>query len=343
MGSAGQNGYHDTAIAKGPGVVIGRSGASYGQAHFCWDDYWPHNTALYVTDFQGNDPKYVFYFLKGFDFRSHNSGGAQQSLNRNFIAPLPVSLPPLPEQQAIAKVLDDADALIDALEAVIAKKRDVKLGAVQEWMSGQRRLPGFRGEWVRHSLRQLGSFAKGAGVKKDQANSGDLPCVRYGELYTHHSDVIRGFNSHISREVAAIAFPLRCGDVLFAGSGETREEIGKCAAFVDDVEAYAGGDIVVLRPSIADPTFLGYLLNTPPVQSQKASKGQGDAVVHISAAALAAVEVDLPPTTHEQRAITAVLLDMDAEIAALEGKLAKARAVKKGMMQVLLTGEARLV
>ena len=63
MGSAGQNGFHDTALAKGSGIVIGRSGASFGQVHFCASDYWPHNTGLYVTDFKGNDPRFAFYLL----------------------------------------------------------------------------------------------------------------------------------------------------------------------------------------------------------------------------------------------------------------------------------------
>ena len=69
MGSAGMNGCHDTAKAKGPGVVVGRSGASFGQVHFCPVDYWPHNTALYVTDFHGNDERFAYYFLKSLDYR----------------------------------------------------------------------------------------------------------------------------------------------------------------------------------------------------------------------------------------------------------------------------------
>jgi type I restriction enzyme S subunit len=81
MGSAGQNGFHDTARAKGPGIVIGRSGASFGQVHFSEDDFWPHNTGLYVTDFKGNDPRFAFYFLKAIDFDRYNSGSAQPSLN----------------------------------------------------------------------------------------------------------------------------------------------------------------------------------------------------------------------------------------------------------------------
>ncbi len=113
LGSAGQNGFHDTALAKGPGVVIGRSGASFGQVHYSPQDFWPHNTALYVTDFNGNDPRFAFYFLKAIDFSRYNSGSAQQSLNRNFIYPISILLPPLPAQRAIAGVLGSLDDKIE--------------------------------------------------------------------------------------------------------------------------------------------------------------------------------------------------------------------------------------
>ena len=113
MGSAGQNGFHDTARAKGPGIVIGRSGASFGQVHYSEDDFWPHNTGLYVTDFNGNDPRFAVYFLKAIDFDRYNSGSAQPSLNRNFIYPIPVCVPKPKEQRAIAHVLGTLDDLIE--------------------------------------------------------------------------------------------------------------------------------------------------------------------------------------------------------------------------------------
>lgn len=181
-----------------------------------------------------------------------------------------------------------------------------------------------------------------SGVKKDESLSGDLPCIRYGEIYTRHNDWIKTFQSWISPEVAATAVRLKRGDILFAGSGETKEEIGKCVAFVAEHDAYAGGDIVILRPTDADPLFLGYYLNTEPVCRQKASRGQGDAVVHIGAAALATIDVRLP-RLHEQTAIATILSDMDAELAELQSRLAKARQIKQGMMQELLTGRIRLL
>jgi type I restriction enzyme S subunit len=209
-------------------------------------------------------------------------------------------------------------------------------------LSGKKRLPGFSGKWEARRLGDLGPLLKGRGVTRAESGSGTLACIRYGELYTHHNYYVKAIHSWISREVAATATRLQSGDILFAGSGETKDDIGKCAAFVDDVEAYAGGDIIILRNKHADGLFLGYYLNTEPINHQKASKGQGDAVVHITASALANIECVLPPVP-EQSAIGTVLSDMEAEIKALQSKLSKARQLKQAMMQELLTGTIRLV
>jgi type I restriction enzyme S subunit len=268
--------------------------------------------------------------------------GAQPNLFLNHIERLVCPIPPLPEQRLIAETLNDFDVLLAALDRLIAKKRDLKQAAMQQLLTGQTRLPGFQGEWGAKRLGDIGTFLKGTGVKKDDSRSGDLPCVRYGEIYTHHHNCIRSFNSWISRDVARTATPLKMGDLLFAGSGETKTEIGKCAAFVYDGEAYAGGDIVILRAAGVDPVFMGYYCNTAAINAQKASKGQGDAVVHISASALANISGPLPGLA-EQTAIAAVLSDIDAELAALKAQLDKTRALKQGMMQELLTGGTRLV
>ncbi len=272
---------------------------------------------------------------------SYQAGGNRQGLNYNQIRSFLIPQPTLREQRAIAEALSDADGLLGSLEALTAKKRAIKQAAMQQLLTGKTRLPDFKGEWEVKRLGKLGGLLKGGGVTRDESVSGSLPCVRYGELYTRHNDYMKTFYSWISQEVAATATRLEQGDILFAGSGETKDEIGKCAAFVDDIEAYAGGDIVILRSEEADPLFLGYYLNTGPINRQKASKGQGDAVVHISPAALANIQCSFPHVP-EQRAIAAVLSDMDAETAALEQRRDKTRAIKQGMMQQLLTGRVRL-
>ena len=113
MGSFGLTGYHDEAKTKGPGVTVGRSGASFGVVNYCSVDFWPHNTALYVKNFHGNSERFAFYFLKNIDFSSYNSGSAQPSLNRNFIHPIPIRVPPIEVQHRIADILGTLDDKIE--------------------------------------------------------------------------------------------------------------------------------------------------------------------------------------------------------------------------------------
>jgi type I restriction enzyme, S subunit len=113
LGSFGVTGWHDEARAAGPGVTVGRSGASFGVVSYSAVDYWPLNTALYVIDFHGNDERFAYYFLKQFDFRAFNSGSAQPSLNRNFVHPVGVLVPPLRQQRAIAHILGTLDDKIE--------------------------------------------------------------------------------------------------------------------------------------------------------------------------------------------------------------------------------------
>lgn len=121
VGSFGITGWHDEARAPGPGVAIGRSGASIGTATFVDGAYWPLNTCLYVTDFKGNDPRWVYRLLDQIDFSGYNSGSAQPSLNRNFLAQIPVAIPPLDEQRRIASVLGALDDLIVANRSQVAR------------------------------------------------------------------------------------------------------------------------------------------------------------------------------------------------------------------------------
>ncbi len=257
-------------------------------------------------------------------------------------------LTPIPEsedeQMRIGKALSDIDELIGGLRKLIEKKRNIKKGAMSRLLSGSLRLPGFNKPWETNLLGDLGIFIKGKGISRDESNSGSIPAIRYGEIYTYHSDYIKKFRSHISQKVAETSQSLKYGDICFAASGETLDDIGKAVAFVDDFEAYAGGDIVIFRPQKEiNPIFFGFLLNTPSVVLQKSLKGHGLSIMHIRAASLAELVINYPTDIAEQEAIAKVLTDMDAEIEKLEKKLAKYEQVKQGMMKQLLTGKIRLI
>lgn len=196
-------------------------------------------------------------------------------------------------------------------------------------------------EWQIKTLAKTGSFSKGQGIRKDECLSGEIPCVRYGELYTKHENYIKQYYSFISKNVAKTSKRLTVGDILFAGSGETKEEIGKSAAFIDNIEAYAGGDIIIFTPTGFNSKYLGYLLNAPLAIKQKAIRGQGDVIVHISAGNLK--DIIIPkPEVFEQTTIATALSDADALINSLEKLIAKKQAIKQGTMQLLLTGKKRL-
>lgn len=313
-------------------VVYDGKPAYFQDSNIVW---LAHNGKTIRNDF-------LFYVYQITDWNTENTTIARL-YNDNFNKTI-IPLPPIEEQRRIASALTNIDNLLDSLDRLIAKKRDIKQGTMQQLLSGKKRLKGFTEPWVKKKLGDIGYFLKGSGISKSQANSGTLCAVRYGELYTLHHNSIKTYNSHISMDVAQFATKIHKGDILFACSGETKEEIGKCAAFVDDVEAYAGGDILILRTDQeqCSDIFLGFLLNMPIAANQKAAKGQGDAIVHISKEALSNINC-LFPSKEEQQAIASVLTSMDNELSALEAKRKKYEQIKQGMMQQLLTGKIRLV
>ncbi|GAA1022533.1 restriction endonuclease subunit S [Amycolatopsis albidoflavus] len=127
VGSGGISGWHNEAREEGPGVVVGRAGASIGKPTLVKGAYWPLNTTLFVKDFKGNDPRWVYYLFEITDFAGYNSGGAQPMLNRNYIADLQVRTPGISEQRAIADLLGALDDKISANDRVIANAESLMI------------------------------------------------------------------------------------------------------------------------------------------------------------------------------------------------------------------------
>ena len=167
-------------------------------------------------------------------------------------------------------------------------------------------------------VRHLGRFGRlfkgGGGTKEDERESG-VPCVRYGDLYTQHQFFITATRACVTPELANTVYtPIRYGDVLFAGSGETIDEIGKSAVNLIPGPACCGGDVIILRPSIdADARFLGYAMDCAATARQKACIGRGFTVVHIYSSDLKYVTVAFPPLP-EQAAIVRFLDHADRRI-----------------------------
>lgn len=290
-------------------------------------------------------PKYLVYALQAQSSSMRelvsSAGSGTGVLNTQLLKRLTLKLPTETKQHEIVESIESADRQVEALERMIAKKQAIKQGMMQQLLTGKTRLPGFNEAWSSIKLGSLGSFLKGRGIKRDDVRASGVRCVRYGELYTAFGDYTTHAKSFVSAEVAEFALPIKSGDLLFAGSGGTREEIGKCVAYMGKTPAVAGGDIVVLRCDEANPIFLACLLNSPQLVRQKARAAQGDAVVHIYSRPLADIQLKLPPRS-EQDAISKIIINTNHEIRVFGRRLAKARQVKQGMMQELLNGRTRL-
>ena len=188
--------------------------------------------------------------------------------------------------------------------------------------SGAEWLDALPEHWDLRQLGLIGSLFKGSGGTKEDEVPEGAPCVRYGDIYTKHQYFIRETRADISEESAANYTPIRYGDILFAGSGETIAEIGKSAVNLIDGTAYCGGDVIVFRPSIeADATFLGYAADCSTSIHQKACMGRGVTVMHIYSQELRHLLLPLPPLD-EQRAIAAFL---DRETERIDALVAKKR------------------
>lgn len=186
----------------------------------------------------------------------------------------------------------------------------------------------------------IGIILKGKGILKSEVTESGLPCVRYGELYTKYNFHFKVTHSYCSEETATQSQKILKGDILFAGSGETAIEIGKCAAYMGKEVAFAGGDIIILRPEKDDSIFLSYLFNSDEIVKQKAILGQGNAVVHIYPKDIASLIIQLP-SLDEQKKIAKILTTWDEAIETLENLIQKKERHKKVLMQQLLTGKKR--
>lgn len=221
------------------------------------------------------------------------------------------------EQRAIAVALSDVDALIAALDVLIAKKRDIKQAAMQQLLTSKTRLSGFSGAW---EVKRLGNFAplqRGFDLPISQVKPGPYPVVYSNGILNHHS-----------------SYQVKGPGVATGRSGT----IGNVIYVTDDYWPHNTALWVTSFRGNA-PRFVFYLYQS--IGFEKFGTGSG--VPTLNRNDVRAFETEVPSDPHEQSAIAAILTDMDAELAALEAKRDKTRALKIGMMQELLTGRIRLI
>ncbi|MFN7878222.1 MAG: restriction endonuclease subunit S [Pirellula sp.] len=315
VGSAGVHGYHDTARAKGPGVALGRSGASFGKVSFVEEDYWPHNTTIFVTDFKGNEPVFIRYLLESLDFSSLNSGSAQQSLNRNYVYLVPVKKFPLPIQRRIAGILSAYDELIENSQRRIKILESMARAFYREWFV-HFRFPGH--ESVPRVPSPLGDIPTGWEVRK----LADFVTTKYG--YTESTNVepvgpkyLRGMDINktsfidwsqvpycpISQEDHE-AYRLKVGDVLVIRMADP----GKVGIVEQEVDAVFASYLIRVAPKDErlSPYFLFYLMESAEYYAYITGASTGTTRKSASAGVIADYQFAVPPQNliaqFEQRA-----------------------------------------
>ena len=277
-------------------------------------------------------PRFLFCYFLGHLIRKEIaekiSTGAQPSLSMTKIRAFHILKPTKAEQEAIAEALSDADALIESLEQLLTKKRQIKKGTMQELLTGEKRLPGFSGEW---EVKQLGEFSEiimGQSPSSAHYNNiGEgLPLIQGNADISGRQTIRRVFTTEVTKRGHA-------GDILMS----VRAPVGEICR--TNFEVCLGRGVCAIRCSKND--FLYYALISREPTWARLSKGS--TFDSVSSTDVEKFEIEQPADETEQTAITTILSDMDAEITALEAKLSKAHLIKQGMMQELLTGRIRLL
>ncbi|WP_080638005.1 restriction endonuclease subunit S [Lactobacillus delbrueckii] len=209
IASTGINGTHNVAKIKGPGVVTGRSG-SIGKVQYIKDDFWPLNTTLYVSDFKGNNPKFVAYWLERFNLKRFSSGSAVPTLNRNELANVEICVPNREEQDKIVAILEPFEKKIELNQEINDNLDELSTVIFDRWIRNS-------SSDVKCPLDHVAKYTNGLAMQKfrPQNNEIGLPVVKIRELNQGDTDENSDYcTSNIDQSVK-----VNTGDIIFSWSG----------------------------------------------------------------------------------------------------------------------------
>ena len=238
--------------------------------------------------------KYLYYTLSVEAPKYVNKGMGNPKLMSNVMSKVKVKIPPIEIQQEIVRILDSFTSLTAELQA--------------ELQARQKQYEYYRDTLLQHDKKypmvKLGDIAidiyRGSGITREQITEKGIPCVRYGEIYTTYNTWFSECISHTSLENISNPKYFEHGDILFAITGESVEDIAKSVAYVGNDKCLAGGDIVVLKHE-QEPRYLAHVLATYEARKQKSKGKIKSKVVHSSVPAIKEIEIPLPPLDIQKR------------------------------------------
>lgn len=261
------------------------------------------------------------------------------SVSKSAIQGTWLCIPPIEEQRRIASALTCIDNLIDSLDRLIAKKRDIKQGAMQQLLSGKKRLKGFTEPWVEKKLGDVVTNSIGLTYSPNNVK-------KYGTLVLRSSNIKNGKLIFEDNVFVEMSIPERAkvhtNDLLVCVRNGSKALIGKSAVITKDAEGMAfGAFMTILRANGIEQIFLNYYWQTDFIQKQ-VRDNMGATINQITNADISDFDIYVPSSLPEQQAIASVLTSIDNELSALEAKRKKYEQIKQGMMQQLLTGRISL-
>lgn len=197
-------------------------------------------------------------------------------------------------------------------------------------------------DWEKSTLKKLGEFAKGKGIPGEKMKNEGIPCVGYGDIYMKYNYHFNQAKSFIDRTTADESIQVGIDTLLFTGTGETAEEIGKCVCYTGSDDIYVGGDIIIFNSVDVSPVFIAYQQYLPFAIKQKAGFGQGHSVVHIYKSDLEKLYCAYPKSKAEQDKIAEILQEQDRLIELKEKLIEEKKKRKQYLVQQLLTKKLRL-
>jgi type I restriction enzyme S subunit len=345
-GGNGIAGYTAEPLVRDPVVVVGRVGQKCGEVYLTEGPSWITDNALYPRSFVRKvNVRFLALAMRAAGMNTFRNRNDLPLLTQSILHSVRIPLPATEaEQTAIEDALSDADAFIESLDHLIDKKRRLKQGAMQELLTGKKRLPGFSGEWKTRQLGELIAHCSSGATPyrgRPEYYKGSVKWISSGEL---NYNVITDTFEHIS-EKAVEKTNLKIhpvGTFLMAITGlEAAGTRGACAIVGSPAATNQSCMAIYTTPELKTEYLYHYYVlrgNQLALRYCQGTKQQS-----YTARLVRLLPIELPPSVEEQIAIASALSDMDAEIAALEVKLTKTSQLKQGMMQELLTGRIRLV
>lgn len=289
-------GYYGRANRPANMVMIINVGASAGTVAYSDKEFWSSDGCFCIDKNEEVDDRYLYHYLKNneYYFMSKVRKAGIPTLDNFIVEEFKLPVPPLEVQREIVRILDSFTLLTAELTAELTARKKQYEYYRDELLKPKADIPMVK-------LKEIAtSIYRGAGIKRDQVTEEGIPCVRYGEIYTTYNTCFDECVSRTKKEYVSSPKYFEHGDILFAITGESVEDIAKSIAYVGHDKCLAGGDIVVMKHE-QNPRYLAHVLNTSMAREQKSKGKVKSKVVHSNVPSIEQIEIPLPPLEVQKR------------------------------------------